>query len=326
MANERIWRLNSLLIWKETTAWTEASTFVSIPLTSMWYIKPVVEYTENDSWYGRIEDMTEKTLAKKMSETAIEWIVRSKTFWHLLTATFWQSSSPTLVETGVYKHNFTVLNNNNHKTYSIVSDWIAQELSLYNVLDKLSIKAEVWNTLSFTGAFKWKFWATTTWKTVSYVTENPFKVCWMSVKFANDIAWLTGASETKVTTLNFEIAKNVMEVMEAWSCEPTSLHNQQFWITGDMELIYRAVDTLKWYNWNGTNQAMRITITWTSLIWATKYEELSFDFAKLNFDEWDVSNWLNDLQTQNIWFTWLYGLSDSSMLTWYIQNAQSAQY
>jgi hypothetical protein len=35
-----------------------------------------------------------------------------------------------------------------------------------------------------------------------------------------------------MTSLNFEVAKNVMEVMEiGGACEPTSLHNQQFGIT-----------------------------------------------------------------------------------------------
>ena len=112
--NVRIWRLDSLLIWKEATAGIVASTFYSIPLTSVWYIKPVVEYIDNEAWYGRIEALTEKTLVKKMSETALEWRAGTTTFWHLLTALFGQSSAPTLVETWVYKHSFTILNNNNH--------------------------------------------------------------------------------------------------------------------------------------------------------------------------------------------------------------------
>ncbi len=327
MANENIWRLNNLLLAKETTAWTAWTTFVSIPLTSAPYIKPIVEYITNEAWYGRIENSTEKTLVKKMSETMLEWRAGTTTFWHLLTALFWQSSAPTLVETWVYKHSFTILNNNNHKSYSICTDWIAQELSLYNMLDKISLKAEVWQVLTFSATYKWKIWATTTWKTVSYVNENPFKICEMSVKFASNTAWLTAASAVKLTSLNFEVSKNVMEVMEIGGlCEPTSLHNQSFWITWDFELLYRWDDTFKWYNTAGTNQAMRITITWSTLIWATKYNELNFDFAKLSFDEWDKTNSNDELIRQTLWFTWLYSLSDTSMLVAYLQNTSSSQY
>ena len=327
MANERIWRLNSLLIWKETTAGTEASTFVSIPLTSVWNIKPVIEYIENEAWYWRIEDFTEKNLVKKMSETSLEWRAWTTTFWHILTALFWQSSAWALIETWVYKHSFTVLNSNAHKSYSIATDWVAQELSLYNLLDKLSIKAEVGQVLTFTAWFKGKIWATTTWKTVSFVSESPFRVCEMTVKFADNTAWLTAASAVKLVNINFEISKNVMEIMEiGWLCEPTSLHNQQFSITWDAELVYRGVDDFKWYNTAWTNKAMRITITWSTLIWATKYNELNFDFAKLNFDERDKSNSNDEIINQTLWFTWLYNLTDASMLTWYIQNTQSTQY
>jgi hypothetical protein len=327
MANEKIWRLNSLLLGKETTAGTEASTFIAIPLTSVWYIKPVVEYIDNEAWYWRIESLTEKTLVKKMSETSLEWRAGTTTFWHLLTAMFGQSSAPTLVETWVYKHSFTILNNNNHKSYSIVTDWVAQELSLYNLLDKLSLKWEVWQVLTFSAWFKGKIWVTTTWKTVSFVTESPFKVCEMTVKFATNTAWLTWASATKLTNINFEIAKNVTEIMEIGGlCEPTSLHNQQFGITWDMELLYRWDDTFKGYNANWTNQAMRITITWSTLIWATKYNELNFDFDRLSFDEWDRSNSNDELISQTVWFTALYSLSSASMFTAYIQNSQSTQY
>lgn len=327
MANEQISRLDSLLIWKETTAGTEASTFYTIPLTVAPKIKPVTEYIDNEAWYWRIEALTEKTLVKKMSETPLEWRVWAITFWHLLTAMFWQSSAPTLIETWVYKHSFTVLNSNNHKSYSICTVWVAQELSLYNMLDSISFTAEVWQVFTFSATLKGKSWATTTWKTASYTNERPFKICKMTVKFADTIAWLTWASATSLTSLNFEVSKNVMEVMEIGGlCEPTSLHNQQFGITWDMELVYRADDTFKWYNTAGTNKCMRITLTWETLIWATKYEELSFDFAKLNFDEWDKSDSLDEIQTQTLWFTSLYSLTESQQLTWYIQNSQSSQY
>jgi len=325
MSNERIWRIDSLWLGKESTAWTEASAFTWIPLTTMGYIKPVIEYSKNESWVWRIENMVSREIVKQMSETIAEWRVWALTFWHLLTALFWTASAPATIETSVYKHSFTVTNTNNHKSYSIITDWTAQELSLYNLLDKISITAEVWNVINFSSTFKGKIWATTTWKVVSFTSERPFKVCWMTMKFADNVAWLTAASAIPMTSLKFEVSKNVTDITESWSCTPTSFHNQSFWITWDLELVYRA-DTYKWYVTWWTNKAMRVTITWSTLIGATKYEELNFDFWLISFDEWDRSNKNDDIQTQTLWFTWLYSLADSAMLTWYIQNTQSSSY
>jgi hypothetical protein len=323
MSNEVIWRLQTVQLAKESTAGTVGTTFVSIPVTVSPYIKPVVEYVDNESWIWNIWDITEKTLVKKMTETSLEGRANTTTFWNLLTALFGQSWAPTLIETWVYKHSFTFLESNNHKSYSICTLWTSQELSLYNMLDTFDLACEVWEVLKWTWTFKWKSWASTSGKTASFVTEKPFKICKMTVKFATTTAWLTAASETKLQTLNLSFAKNVMEIMETWwACEPTSLHNQQLWITWDMEIVYRNDDTFKGYNTAWSNMAMRITITWETLIWATKYEELNFDFEKLNFDEWDRSNGLNDIVTQNLWFTAL----NPSNTTAYLQNTQTSSY
>jgi len=323
--NEIIWRLESLWIGKETTAWIEASAFSWIPLTNTGYIKPVTEYIENESWIWRIESLSSKDLVKNMSETSIEWRVWQITIWHMLTALFGTSSSPALVEALVYKHSFTVTNTNNHKSYSIVTNGNTQDLSLYNMLDTFWINAEVWNVINFTWLFKGKSVGTTTGKTVTYTNEKPFKVCWMNIKFADNIAWLSAAAVIPMQSLNFEISKNVIDITSFWSCDPVSLHNQQFSITWDMEIIYRD-NTYRTYNTTWTQKAMRITILGETLIWATKYAELNFDFGLLNFDEWDRSNNNDEIVTQNMWFTWLYSIADSSMLTSYLQNTQSTQY
>jgi hypothetical protein len=116
-----------------------------------------------------------------------------------------------------------------------------------------------------------------------------------------------------------------MDITSSGNCNPVSLHNQSFGITWDMELIYRD-NTYRTYNTAWTQKAMRITITWETLIWATKYAELNFDFWLLNFDEWDRSNSNDEIVTQNMWFTALYSIADTTMLTSYLQNTASATY
>jgi len=321
----KIWRLVSLGIWKETTAGTEASTFTWIPLTIAPFIKPINEYINNENGIGRIEASNWQELAKSESESAMEWWIWTETFWHLLTAAFWDSAAPATIETGVYKHSFDVINTNDHKSYSIITDGTTQNLSLYNLIDSLAISAEVWDVVKFTSLFKWKSVGTTTGKTVSFATENNFKVANMSVKFASDIAWLWAATAVCLQTLNFELVKNVMSIFCAWSIEPSSLHNQQLELTWDFEALFTD-DTYKDYVTGWINKAMRITITSDTLIGATKYAELNFDFANVNFSEWDRSTDNNSIMTQTVWFTAWYSIADTEMITAYLQNSRATQY
>ena len=321
----RIWRLISLWVWKETTAWTEAGTYTWIPLTISPFIKPVNEYLKNEQWVWRIEWSISQELIKSESETNLEGWVWQNTFWHILTAWFWQSTAPALVETWVYKHSFTVLNSNNHKSYSLVTDWATQNLSLYNLLDTLSITAEVWMVVNFSALFKGKKVNTTTGETVSFTSEDYFKVANMTIKFADDVDWLDVASTVDLQTVNFEIAKNVTSIYKVWSLEPNCMHNQQFELTGDFEAMFTD-DTYKDYVTWWTNKAMRITITWDSLIWATEKAELSFDFANLAFTDWDRTTDNNAIITQTTWFEWSYAVWDWEMITAYLQNTISSTY
>jgi len=323
--SNKIGRLVSLWLWKETTAGTEASAYTWIPLTASPFVKPINEYVKNENGIGRIEWSNGQELIKAESETTVEGWVWQETFWHLMTAAFWTSTTPATVETGVYKHSFTVLNSNDHKSYSMVTDWTTQNLALYNLLDTLSIAAEVGSVVNFSGLFKWKAVNTTTGETVAFASENYFKVANMTVKFATDTAGLTAASAVALQTVNFELAKNVASVYKVWSLEPNTMHNQQLDLTGDFEALFDD-DTFKDYVTDGTNKAMRITITGDSLIGATEKAEINFDFANLNFTEWDRGTDNNAIMTQTVWFEWGYSISDTAMITGYIQNTQSAQY
>jgi hypothetical protein len=53
---------------------------------------------------------------------------------------------------------------------------------------------------------------TTTGNTVTFVSENYFKVANMTVKFASSVSGLTGASAVTLQNVNFELAKNVASV------------------------------------------------------------------------------------------------------------------
>ena len=326
MSNEAIWRLVSIGLWKESTPWTGVSPTTWIPLTAAPNITPTVTKYEDESGIGRIEAVSDKFVVKKMSETNMTGLARATSFGHVLLGTFGTVATPSLVETGVYKHDFTIKNDNEHPSYTLVTNnKVGQEESVYNLFNTLDVVCEVENPITWTATTMGKANASTSGETVTYSSEEPFKVSGMALKFADDISGLGAASEVKVKSFNFSIAKNVVDVTENGSLEPTSFHNQQFTVTGDMELIYRD-NTYQGYDLNGTTKAADLTITGTTLIGATEYNKLNFQFAKITFDEWARSDDNNGLMTQTMWFTATFSVSDSSMLTAYIQNTQSSQY
>jgi len=66
-----------------------------------------------------------------------------------------------------------------------------------------------------------------------------------------------------------------------------------------MELVYRD-NTFQGYDLNGTTKAADMTITGTTLIGATEYNKLNFQFAQITFDEWERSDDNNGIVTQTM--------------------------
>jgi len=85
------------------------------------------------------------------------------------------------------------------------------------------------------------------------------------------------------------------------------MHNQQLDLTGDFEALFTD-DTYKDYVTGGTEKAMRITIQGDSLIGATQKAELSFDFAKVSFTDWDRETDNNSIMTQTTGFVGGYSI------------------
>ena len=178
----------------------------------------------------------------------------------------------------------------------------------------------------------WKGITDTSWSTPSFITlDEPFLVSNMCIKYASNVAWLSWATPVPVQSVNFEIAKNLTQIFSSASVcgteavEFASQHNQNFGITGDMEIVYDS-DTYKDLFTAQTKQAMQITITGKTLIGATKYNELSFTFASVSLEDWDRNMSNNEVVNQTFGFTGLYSLTEASSISATLQNTISAQY
>ena len=150
------------------------------------------------------------------------------------------AAAPSTLETGVYKHAFTLANTNNHPSFTLVHDNQTQEeQSAYTMLDKLDIEAAVGNYARFTASMKGKLPTNTSGNTPSFLTSGdvPFVVSKSTVKFANDAASLSGATPVAVQTMKLSINKTLEQIFSASATVGTdatdfaSQHNTVFEVT-----------------------------------------------------------------------------------------------
>jgi hypothetical protein len=327
MAKE-IWRLNAYWLGIEAASWTEATTKVRIPVNDA-NLSPKVTNMKDDSWIGVIDEYSDSDTTQEWSEFTATWIARSQTLWYMILMTLWTAWAPSLVETWVYSHTFTRLNNNNHPSASIVRDNTTQEeVALYHMMNTFAMNFVVGDYVRFDMASLWKKIADDTGNTPTYLTwtdDEQFKVSKAEIKFATNLAWLWAASAVCLQSFNMSIEKNVLPIYCTNSTEPDTLHNQQFGITWDFEAIYDS-DVYKDLFTNQTNQAVQIEVTWETLIGSTEYNKLTIQLANVNLDEWDRSTDNNAIMNQTAWFTAKYSISDTQSINVVLQNVKTTQY
>lgn len=147
----------------------------------------------------------------------------------------------------------------------------------------------------------------------------------LTVKLATNVAGLGAASAVPVNNIKFTIEKNPVKYMAVGSTNVTSIHNQQLTVKGDLEIIFNSA-TYRDLVVNGTKNAMRFTAVASTLIGATKYPEIEFEFASLSFEEWGKSTDNNGLVTQKLSFVGEFDISNTKTLSAKLQNARATTY
>lgn len=199
------------------------------------------------------------------------------------------------------------------------------------MVDTLSIAGEVSDYLRFDTKMVGRNPTDATGNTPAFTTENPFLVSRAQVKFATNVAGLSGASLVPVQSFNLNIEKNLEQI---WSTEATAgtealnfatQHNKDFRVSGDFTIIYNS-KTYRDLAIAGTLQAIEIKVDGRSLIGATRREELTIQLASCILTEWDKDMGNDSIVTQTFGFTALYKLSETSQITATLQNAKSTIY
>jgi len=327
-----IWRQQTFALWIETTPGTTAATVAYIPVNS-WKLKPTNTFIKDNSWFGIIDENSGEHIASKISEFTADGIARSHNIWWLLLLALWTAWTPALLETWVYNHTFTRLNNNTHPTATIYrNNGTIDYFSKYSMLESVDFTGAVGDYLKFNVATKGRSISGTTAPTLAFNTaDEVFLVSNMQVKFASTLGWLAAATPVSVTNAKFTINKNLMQVFTSSvtteALDFTTQHNQQFTVSWDFEVVYDTSWVAFESNYlNGTAKAMEINISWRALVGATLKNKLTFQFANTRQDTWDMTTDNNWVIKQTVWFTAIYDTTNTQTINATLQNSRATQY
>jgi len=188
-----IGRLNSFGLGKESIPGTAVSPTVWIPVETG-NLKPVVEQVKDTSGLGTIVENSNNFIQKQMSEFTASGNVYSQSFGHILLGTFGTVAAPSLLETGVYKHDFSLAETNSHTSYTIVRDNATQEeRAPYSMVESLAINVNEGEQIKFDLTMMGQQIADTSGNTATFLgglSAEPFYISQVSVKIADDIASL----------------------------------------------------------------------------------------------------------------------------------------
>ncbi len=317
-----IGRTGSVGIAVEQTRGTSLAPTYWVPIQGIDF-DDKVEYVDNDSAMGRIEEKNEADIIKRWGEGSYEGKIYDKSVGVELTALFGQEPTSTQrTTTGVYDHVYTLLNSNQHASlcvgYKDANEDVRYALAMIN---SWSLEVELDNYVRRTVELISKKSASAS-NTVAITNENEFIPKHIVFKMASALAGLDGASAGKIRNFNLEINKNVEALYVLGSIEPDDIVNKQFAVTGSFEAFMEDTTT-RAYVMDGTERAMRIDIVSDVVVGSSGSHTpaLRFDLAKVKMGEFERGWDMNDIMTQTINFEGLFSIADTSLITGRLTNA-----
>lgn len=330
MAKE-IGRLHSFWLGIETTSGTEVAADAYIPLTSGKLIPQVTKVTQENG-LGVIDQTSESYVTQKMSEFTGEGSVKSQSIGWMLLLAFGTAGTPTEVETDVYSHAFTRKNDNNHPAATVFHlDATQQEKSVYHMLQNIDFSFEIGEKAMFSFGTTGRKLQNTSGLTAAFPTaDEDFLVNCMTIKVADNVAGLAGATPIAVQSSTLSIQKNLTQIFGTKTgaeCdfEFDSQHNQAFATSGDFNITMDGKEYQEVFE-SGEYKAMEIELTGASLIGATEYNKITFTVPKASFESFDVTDSLDDIVSQTVGFMGMYDATAGTTTSAILQNTKTTQY
>jgi len=283
-------------------------------------LNPKTARAKDDSARGRIEGIAESKVVEKWSEpNAGGYIFDQSSPLLLLAALGSVVTTADSPEIGVNTHNFTVQNDNDHPSLTVVSkDGNMTKAAPYAMLDSLELDVVKGEFAKYSASFIAKSIVTVS-ETPANIAENIFVPRHAEVKIAADLAGLGAAPAVSVLSAKVQIGKSAQAHYALGTDEPSVITNGRLIVSGTLELRFEDTTYLD-YALNGTKKAVRITLANTDIIiGAANNPTIEIDLAQVAFD-FDRSEGSEEIITQTVDFEAEYSQSDAKMITAKVLN------
>ena len=310
--SEQIKRIYNSGIGKETTRGTKIAPTFWLKPTSF-DVQDKIDLVKSERAFGRIESKDDVVIGKKYSAGSIEGEIFDKSVGLFLLGAMGEVSTST-VESGVYAHTFSVLQSSQHPSFTIVEKRgdIEQVAYVNSVIETLDLDLAVNDYIKFKAGMKGLAQVADT-SSVTYADENYFMAKDITIKTADTYAGVSAGDTVCAKNLTLSIAKEIQDDDCLGSEEPTDFLNQDFSLTGEMEIYFSSVYERDWAL-NNTLQAMEITIEDTNTtIGSALHPKMVITLAKVKFEEPEISSNNNEIVRLVVKFEAYYD-SDNSLL------------
>lgn len=320
-----IGRTTQIYIGKETTFGTKASSFIALPVRDFNF-NPQQEFAKDNSVIGRIEENVSSIVTKQWSEPTFGGLVLDKAFGHLLLMALGVvSTTADSPEAGVNTHAFSVKNDNNPISYTIIfKDAVQTKMVTGAVLNTLETSSEdLADYVTYTASFFGKF-PTTTTQTETYVAENIFAPKFTTIKLASALSGLDAAAAISLEAAKLTIEKNVEAEYSIGNVEPTAIFNKQFNVFADMTALFEDETYYDIFE-AGTKKAVRFELENTDVtIGAATNPKVTIDLAKCSLEDFGKEAGADEKVVQTFALRGEYSLTDGKAIQASLINTQTS--
>lgn len=318
-----IWRLEGYGVGKETTRGTAVDPAIWVQQTEADF-EDNVEKIIDESALGVLMNSSESNKTKQYAMWEITWILASTSVGYFFLSLLGSVVS-SAASSGAYSHEFTMDNVNAKQSLTISKKTPTQELRFaLAMIEAFGLTANVGEQVFMRSALRAKAGQTSS-LTKAYAEDNKFYAHMVTVKIADTVAELDGASALCLE--NIEL--NLTQELEDGFCFTSGvdlgdIYNKGFAIDGTFGKIVQD-DTFEDLVRDETVKAMRIEIVDTSkTIGVSDNPTVKVDIAKVTFEDHDYEWGLNDVMRETVTFKGHYDLANASDLNITVINEQAS--
>jgi len=269
--------------------------------------------------YGNILGGDDALVADRYAQGDIEFEAQDNLLAIILYSLFGGLSSSSF--SSVFKHTLSIPNSVQHQSLSLhMNDPIGAgenptKTVVYGraMIDQFELTAKLNELVSCTASFISQVHKDWTRQTPSYTAQNKFTHKHVIVKVAADTSGLAAASKINVQDLTLTIKKNVIREQSLGTIQAVDILNRKIEISGKLKLTYED-RTYRDYMVNGTKKALRIALVNSDVTIGSTNPQFQLDLPIVEFDQWEPSNEIDELATQEIMFTALYDVTNNILI------------